>query len=408
MQPFTGSAISERGGNTMKLGKWLLAIGLLLALLLAACATPTPAPTPSPMPTPIPSPTPLPPPSPTPPPPPTPTPVPEEVDYIVEGSLFNNLVVVDGRTDEIVKVIPLQGVRPKEVVPAPDKNTVYVVTDRGLNIEVVDLEKEQVVRRFTLSDESMKHYIYGLEISPDGTELYVHSLPREWKKTEIEVHPSQISVLDAATGEVKRSFEVPLGVFSLAISPDGQRLYGFGRDVYVLNPQTGETMDTIPVAHAENPTDILFAWAQYEQSGIFSAPYYALVDPETEDFTFGLFNLDLATGEVDWVELGHITGVRSELLFSAVVSPDRKQAYAMMNDLSVIDLEARKIIKLVPLNHTYYDVNISSDGKKLYLSGASNHIRVLDTQTFDLIKSIELPGDASVTYIRVIRRPEFQ
>ena len=111
----------------------------------------------------------------------------------------------------------------------------------------------------------------------------------------------------------------------------------------------------------------------------------------------GLVDLDVNSGKVDEVELGAPVP-----LYSAVVSPDRKHAYAVMNQLLAIDLESKRITKTVDLERTHYVANISRDGKRLFVSGASPFIHIYDTDTLQLIKTVELPGDPSVTSLRAL------
>lgn len=111
----------------------------------------------------------------------------------------------------------------------------------------------------------------------------------------------------------------------------------------------------------------------------------------------GLVNLDVATGKTDLVELGPPIP-----LYSAVVSPNRKRAYAVMNQLLAIDLDSKRVTQVVDLERTHYVANISRDGKRLFVSGASPFIHVYDTDTLKLVKTIELPGDPSVTSFRAL------
>ena len=85
-----------------------------------------------------------------------------------------------------------------------------------------------------------------------------------------------------------------------------------------------------------------------------------------------------------------------------VVSPDRKRAYAVMNQLIAVDLERKRIIKTVDLERTRYVANISRDGKRLFVSGAAPYIHVYDTDTLNLIKTIELAGDPALTGFRAL------
>jgi hypothetical protein len=112
----------------------------------------------------------------------------------------------------------------------------------------------------------------------------------------------------------------------------------------------------------------------------------------------GLVNLDVANGKVGVVELGSPIP-----LYSAVVSPDRKRAYAVMNQLLAIDLEKKRITQITDLERPRYVANISRDGKRLFVSGAAPFIHVYDTATLQLIKTVELPGDPSVTSLATQR-----
>ena len=89
-------------------------------------------------------------------------------------------------------------------------------------------------------------------------------------------------------------------------------------------------------------------------------------------------------------------------LYSAVVSPDRKRAYAVMNQLIAVDLEQKRILKTVDLERTRYVANISRDGKRVFVSGAAPYIHVYDADTLKLIKTVDLPGDPGVTGFRAL------
>ena len=111
----------------------------------------------------------------------------------------------------------------------------------------------------------------------------------------------------------------------------------------------------------------------------------------------GLVDLDVNTGKVETVELGSPIP-----LYSAVVSPDRKRAYAVMNQLIAVDLEKKRIFQTVDLDRTRYVANISRDGKRLFVSGAAPYIHVYDTDTLKLIKTVDLPGDPALTGFRAL------
>jgi hypothetical protein len=73
-----------------------------------------------------------------------------------------------------------------------------------------------------------------------------------------------------------------------------------------------------------------------------------------------------------------------------------------MNQLVTVDLTTKKIVDIRDTERTKYAANISHDGRKLYLGGAGPFIHVYDTGTLKLIKTVQLPGDASVTQFRAV------
>ncbi|MEZ5583928.1 MAG: hypothetical protein R3F37_15380 [Candidatus Competibacteraceae bacterium] len=44
------------------------------------------------------------------------------------------------------------------------------------------------------------------------------------------------------------------------------------------------------------------------------------------------------------------------------------------------------MIKRIDLDHTYYAINISSDGKELYLGGTMDDIAIYDSATLEKIR----------------------
>ncbi len=307
-----------------------------------------------------------------------------------------SLLIFDGTRDEIVGEIQSRGRNPREVIPSPDGKFLYTTTEGRANLEVVNLETRKVDRVFHLAPAGYRLTIYGVAINSKGDRLYVHvKLVRELAD-EYKVDPPQIWSLDLSTGKTQKITEVPEGVAALFLTGDDRQLIAWGRDLYYIDLAQGRITDTFPLLTREEPgkgpLNTLPLFIQFERSGIFSVPYYT-TDPIIRKDLFGLANLDLDTGKMDVIELGAAIP-----LYSAVVSPDRKRAYAVMNQVVAVDLHARRITKVVDLERTAYVVIISRDGKKLYVSGAAPFIHVYDTETMKLIKTLELPGDASIAF----------
>src|SRR5581483_6748551 len=302
--------------------------------------------------------------------------------------------------DEIVEQIQTKGRLPKELIPSPDGVHVYVTSEARHYIEVINLTTRKVEDTIELATPGTRLNIFGLAVSRKGDRLFAHVKQIKLLPDEFKVLPPEIWSIDIRTHEHKKILQMPEGVVALLAPKDENRLVVWGRDIYYIDLAQGRIVDTVPLATrntpSQGPVDTLPFFIQYEQSGILSVPYYSH-DPITNKDVFGMANLDVDTGKFELIELG--TPIP---LYSSVVSPDRKRAYMVMNQLVVVDLEQRKIIAVRDLERTKYVANITRDGKKLYLPSAGAFVDVYDTASLKLIKRFPMPGDPSVSLLRAV------
>lgn len=320
-------------------------------------------------------------------------------ELMVMGIHPHALVVLDTIKDEVVAEIPVHGRAPKEIECSRDGRYLYVTTEGRSQIEVVDFVNRKVDDVIRLAPPGYKFVIYGTALSRDGKVLYVHVKPVRLLADEYQAEAPQILAYDLTTHKSRKVAEVPEGVGALVALGDGKRLVGWGRDLYFVDIAQGKITERFPLETPvpdHGPLDSLPLFVQYDQTGIFSVPYYT-TNPLNGKNLMGLVNVDVESGKTDLVDLGPAVP-----LFSAVVSPDRKRAYAVMNQLVEVDLENRRVTNVLDLDRTKYVTNISRDGRKLYVSGAGPFMDIYDTQTLKQIKKIELSGDGSVTSLRVV------
>lgn len=307
-----------------------------------------------------------------------------------------SLLLFDASRDEIVGEIKTRGHNPREVVPSPDGKFAYATTEGRTHIEVINLETRSVDRVLDLAPRGYRITIYGVAINQAGDRLYVQVKPIREMADEYKVEPPQIWSVDLASGKAQTLMQVPEGIAALFLTRDQKRLVAWGRDLYTIDIAQRRITETFPLLTRQQPDqgplNTLAIFIQYERSGILSFPYYT-TDPLTRKDVFGLANLDVDAGKMELIELGAAIP-----MYSAVVTPDRRRAYGVMNQLVAVDLEAKKIVQTQDLPRTSYVVNISRDGRKLYVSGAAPFIHVYDTSTMKLVKTLELPGDAGIAF----------
>ena len=338
----------------------------------------------------------------------------EAKDYLVTGIKPDKLVVVDAEARKVDKVytIPNAAPGPLTITLSPDGKTAYSVVNRWESVSGIDLETGEETFRLDLSDDKERVKImFGMDISPDGKELAVYESPVKLGLGEYEVQPTRISFYSTADGSKLRSVPAPRQVTVMMYSADGSKLYGMGRALYAIDPADGKIITEHKTQAWDRanyyPPDILDVWSQWEQAGIFSTPYYAArSDMSLEDpaaYWTGMLTLDLKTGDFNLVDVEN-TDI---FYFSSVVSPTEPHiAFGVYNNLAKLDMKAGKSLGRGELDHSYYDINISSDGKEVYLGGTMSDIAVYDTETLKKIGQIDMPDGANmgISSMRVLKR----
>lgn len=336
-------------------------------------------------------------------------------DYLAVPARPDKLVIVDAEAMAIDKVIQLEdaGPLPQTPVITPDGTRAYVLMNKLESIAFVDLTTGETTRRIDMSTETERvKGMFGMDLSPDGSTLAVYQSSVKMLPDEFQVQPTRIAFYDAATGELKSTAEVPRQITLLAWSTDGTKIYGLGRSMHVFDA-TGTQIEEKPI-HGWQPEtyaqpDVLAVWSQFEQSDAISVPFYAarkdLAADDPTAFRTGLLTQDLDTGEMRMQEVE----VADIFYFSTAVSAtDRDRVYGAYNFLSSFDLGTSKPIKRVPLPHSYYSVNVSSDGSTVYLGGALGEVAAYDAETLERKGEVKMPDGANISIgsVRVFQRDE--
>ena len=338
-------------------------------------------------------------------------------DFILTGVKPGKLVLIDAKAREIVKVLDIPNSAPGvlTITPSPDGKIAYALVNRWESISGIDLESGEEVFRADMSsgDERVKGLV-AMDIAPDGSELAVFQSAVKLGLGEYEVQPTRIAFYDPKAGKgakPTRTIPAPRQIVLMMYSKDGSKLYALGRDVFAIDPKDGTILETFKTQSWDRPNfyppDIIDVWSQWEQSGIFSTPYYtARSDMDLSDpaaYWTGMLTLDLATGEFKLREVENT----EVFYFSTVVNPVRRnEAYGVYNTVAKLDLDAGKSLGSKELDHSYYDVNVASDGSEIYIGGTMGNIAIYSTETLERIGNIEMPGgaDMALASLRIIQR----
>lgn len=329
------------------------------------------------------------------------------------------LVLVDADARKIDRTYPLPntspGNGPGAIVTSRDGKVAYVLHNRWESVSGIDLDTGREVFRADLSTPEIRaKSTFGIDVSPDGRELAVFITAVKLLPNEYQVQDTHIAFFDTAAGvgaKPTRTIPAPRRTTLLAYAPDGRRLYAMSWDIEVLDPRDGRVLGRHPVRHWGRRNlgepDYLSFWPHWDQTGVFAFPYFvARTDrkPTAPDFMkAGIYMLDLAADTVRYREFENA----SVVLFSSVVNPVRRdEVYSVYTQLTKTDMKTGRLVKRVDLDQTFYNINISPDGKELYIGGAGGTVQVYDPVTLERRAVIPMPGggDLSVTSMRVVSR----
>ncbi len=295
---------------------------------------------------------------------------------------YGLIQVIDGDTDAIVADIPVDGwIRGSKFTA--DRKFLYVVTKRHL-IHKIDLMEKRVVHTIDVFGDGWDRFIYGFNLAPDGKTAFVNLLRRTTRKGEAMVAPPMLAQIDLEDGHIMRSIEVPWGSASLVSVKNATSIYVIGKDIVKIDVSAEEmkVIGTYPMF--EKKWNILPLWDYtMENGGIFMVNYY------TPEF-MGLVSIDTNSGEIIDTPLEGAP----VFAYTVMLSPDKKKAYAVMDELTVIGLETRSYEHIIPIpGGTNYAVNVSSDGSKVYVAGGGSTTTVFDAKSLKPIKVLQMETD---------------
>jgi len=150
--------------------------------------------------------------------------------WIVSTSETTNMVHwIDPATLEIIDNT-LVDPRPRAAAFTADSKQLWVTSEIGGSLQVIDVESRQQVKRVTFEIPGVRPE----KIQPVGVVI-----DRERKFGYVAIGPAnRVAVVDAATLEVKDYLLVGQRVWNLAFSPDQKRLYttnGGSNDISIID-----------------------------------------------------------------------------------------------------------------------------------------------------------------------------
>ena len=336
-------------------------------------------------------------------------------DLLVTIAKPGNLYVFDAAERTLLKDCPLgTDMNPGVIQMSPDGKGAYALVNRWQDVVGIDIATCEKVFYAAQSDgDVVRRSIGSLAVSPDGAEIYTVRNPVRHLVDRYEVMEPEFAVFaaDAGTGaEPVRTYPAPRRSTVMAADAAGA-VYIAGHDIYKFDPTSGAIETAIANRTWDRPTysgpDVLAFWPVGRQNEEFLLMYTAAVftgedREEVQDYVWGFSSVDLETGETQIRDFASL----EVLMFSGVRDPNADNLlYGVYTQLSKHDVDTKTLIKRVDLPHTYYVINISTDGKEIYVGGTNDDIGVYDAGTLERIGEMRIPsgGDMGTATVQVVR-----
>ncbi|MGL1834708.1 quinohemoprotein amine dehydrogenase subunit beta [Rhodocyclaceae bacterium SMB388] len=336
-------------------------------------------------------------------------------EYLLTVTRPGQLHVMDMRTNTLLRSCDIPGnFGSGAMAVSPDGRHAYVLSNMWEDVYGFDIRSCEIVFSAAQSTKDVKVKTFqSIAVSADGRELYTVQNPVRHHTDRMEVLQPQLAVFNIADGrdaKPVRTFPVSRRITKIAATATGEVILG-GADVEAIDAKTGAVRTVTPLANWDRgplwlPPDAFAMHSQGEHVNEYIMPYVtAKFDSEEWDFDtaewwWGMSRVDLNTGKAVQMEIIPFEFI----IFTFVSDPnDPDILYGAFNTLSKHDIAKKETLQVVPLPHTYYSVNISGDGKTLYVGGAASVISIHDSDTLEKTAEIVLPGDMSTADLRVAR-----
>ena len=305
----------------------------------------------------------------------------------------NALQIIDCDTDTVVKTLPVYSDYIMQSAYAHDGKRYYISAQHS--VYAFDTVNHKLVDTYRFSSELSKVTVIGISVSTDNKKLFLSAniVKKKQNIPKLNVIPPQLIVFDIEKKKMVKNYPIPQMVTQiLTLRNDKNRVLLLGADLVELNLKSGEIKKRVGIMNPEKGEEGKNCLAIWDNSspgdhGIYTTPYYTATG-------MGYFMIDRNTGEINLLK-----GKDMLFEYSTTLSPDKKYLYGVMDELVKMDAATGATLKSVTVKQgTCYAINITSDGKKLYVGPAGADVSVYDADTLELLGVIPLYSDGVVAH----------
>lgn len=339
------------------------------------------------------------------------------------------LLAIDDSTYSIAKRVKLKTGIAREMLLMPDKKRMLLMTNQYSGLEIVDLEKGEVVDSWNMDSPTVRLRPTSMAVDPTGRYVYTMTAAYTKQIDRWDIGEDKLAVIDLASRKIVREELFPKDKkpdswgMSFRVSPDGKSLYIFGNSVLIFDTATLKFQKEInlekPIYPGMSRVNFVPEIDPHDSPDSVTA-LFQTEDPYVHRQIFGLAKFDLNNRTFEFTPIGTtVPGKMEDGGMSNVrLSADRKIGYAVASfgehgdkscqfwsfDVPMKSLKARQDFNC---NSRFY-FSSSYDGKDLLIFGAGFEIGVYDAVTLKLKKTINLGYDVTMAGMVVLPPPSTQ
>jgi len=313
----------------------------------------------------------------------------------------DHVLVWDEATEKVVDRIPVQNRIPSSLTLSEDRAHLYIEDPSSEKIEIVDVASHTTIGQIELSHDRTKVRINRFQLDPlqRWAALYVKTYTKKPDRWVVE--GPMLLKYDLAERAVTDTIPYPGGdppeFPNFRFSPDGTLFYVFADDLIALDAKTFEEVDrweiSEPLEPGLGPMTLPFSRSPYQDNDGVYTGLFRVTDPAQHRRLMGIATVDLNRKEVDFATMGPSERV------SFVLAADGRTAYGLQSEVGdyefwKFDVAGARVEARVPFaGRPRMGLMPSADGTRLFIFVAGNTIDVYDSQTFELLHTVELGED---------------
>jgi DNA-binding beta-propeller fold protein YncE len=313
----------------------------------------------------------------------------------------SHILVWDEASEQVVDQIELNNNLPYRFSLSPNRDRIYVTEARAEKVEVVDVESREVVDEFTLSEGNVMVRISAIAPHPSGDRVALFAKRYTKLRDRYEVVGPFMLEYDLTSKTVTDTIPWPAGGqrenVGLRYSPDGNTLYMTSSDIVAVDAETFEEIDRWEISQPLEPglgsQSFGVNPGTYDEDGVATS-LMRMTDPVQNRRLMGIARVRFSEQEVEFYTLG-----TAEPVADFTLAPGGEKAYGIVEQIGryefwEFDLVNRRVAQRVPFDgRPRMGLEVSADGKKVYIHTAGNSIDIYDSSTFEYLRSVVFDED---------------